>query len=183
MNAMTPKNALASMTAFAPKNAFTRNLAAAVLSGLFLTASTFAGDAATSATAGSNPRTGGGTAAATATYDGRVGFARTDTRSGRVNTARGVAVGVDENGLSLSVSTAVAGRVGPAIATNFNLTIDRDGDVAHSTGVSVANGPGPREVTAGGSTGATRNTIGATSFGHAKAPHGTVRVITRSRSR
>lgn len=110
-----------------------------------------ASDAATSATAGSRP--GGGTAAATAHYEGDVGFARTNTRSGAVNIARGVAVGFDEDGLSLSVSNAVATRNGPAVATNFNLSIDRDGDVSHSSGIAVARGPVEQSASAGGSVG------------------------------
>lgn len=122
---------------------------AVALASLTLTASAFAADAATSATAGSGRH--GGNAAATASYNGDVGFARTDTRSGSVNLARGVAVGFDENGLALSVSNAIAPKHGPAVATNFNLSLGRDG-VAHSTGVSVANGPLHREATAGGST-------------------------------
>ncbi len=126
----------------------------AVLAGL-VAAPAWASDAATSATAGGN-RHGDGSAAATASYEGDVGFARTDSRSGRVNIARGVAVGVDQNGLSLSVSNAIAPQFGPAIATNFNMSIDRDGDVSVSGGAAVARSPIHREVNAGGSAGTGR---------------------------
>ncbi len=121
----------------------------------------FASDAATSATAGSTSR--GGVAAATANYSGDHGFARSDTRSGRVNLARGVAVGVDENGLSLSVSNAVSAPNGVSLATNFNLSIDRDGDVSHSGGLAVATAPFERSVTAGGSAGSSRPAIAVAS--------------------
>lgn len=111
-----------------------------------------ASDAATSATV-SGGLGGPGTAAATARYTGDAGFARTDTRSGNISTARGVAVGVDRDGLALSVSHAVTLPNGQAIGTNFNLSLDRDGDVSHSTGVALARGPIERSVTVGGSAG------------------------------
>jgi hypothetical protein len=152
----------------------------AMLTGLTLTATTLASDAATSATAGASPRSG--IAAATATYDGRIGFARTNALSGRVNAARGVAVGVDKDGISLSVSTALATKLGPAVAANFNMTIGRDGDVSKSSGLAVANGPFVREATAGGSTHAGRSGVASTAMATGKAPLGTVLVITRSRS-
>lgn len=118
---------------------------------MMFSAAALASDARTSATAGSNSFTGGGNAGATAAYDGDVGFARTDTHSGQVNLARGVAVGVDENGITLSVSNALATKNGNAVAANFNLAIDRDGDVSHSGGVTVSKGPLEREASAGGS--------------------------------
>lgn len=133
----------------------------------------FAADAATSATAGSRP--GGGDATATAAYSGDRGFARTDTRTGAVNVARGVAVGVDRDGIALSISGAVAPRNGPAIATTLNIGIERDGDVSTSTGVAVARSPISRSVTAGGSVGANRPAsaivCGATD------PYGAVKVV------
>ncbi|MBK9118157.1 MAG: hypothetical protein IPM18_00920 [Phycisphaerales bacterium] len=110
----------------------------------------WASEAQTSASA-----TGGrnnGAATATARYDGQVGFARTDTKTGKVNLARGVAVGVDANGLSLSLSHAIAPQHGPAIATNFNMSIGRDGEVNHSVGSAVATGGSGRTVMAGGQT-------------------------------
>ncbi len=109
-----------------------------------------ASDAESWATAGSRRGQRNGTAAAGAHYDGRVGFARTQTRSGPVSVARGVAVGVDENGLSLSVSNAIAPRFGPALATTFNMSIGRDGQVSAANGVAVADGPLHRSATAGG---------------------------------
>ena len=110
---------------------------------------TLASDAETSAQA-SDGAGHSGTATATARYAGDVGFARTDTRSGRVNLARGVAVGVDEDGLTLSVSLAVAPQRGPAVATNFNLSLGRNGAAAVSVGRSVAQGGATRTVTASG---------------------------------
>ncbi len=109
-------------------------------------------EAQTSASAGSHRGQRNGTANATASYEGDVGFARTDSRSGAVNLARGVAVGFDEDGLSLSISNAIAPRFGPALATNFNLSIDADGDVSTSHGIALANSPIHRDVSAGGST-------------------------------
>lgn len=123
-----------------------------------LTSAAFASDAQTSATAGSNRNSRNGTAQATASYEGDVGFARTDSRSGRVNQARGVAVGVDEDGLSLSVSQAIAPNRGPALATNLNIAIGNDGRVSTSVGTALANGPLHNEATAGGqATAAGRN--------------------------
>ena len=150
------------------------------LTGLMFSHTALASDAATSATAGTRPN--GGDAVATAAYDGRIGFARSNAHSGRVNAAKGVAVGVDKNGISLSVSAALATKLGPAVAANFNMTIDRDGDVSRSTGLAVAKGPFLREATAGGSTHAGRSGVGSTATATGKAPLGTVRVITRSRS-
>ena len=124
----------------------------------------WASDAQTSATAGSNRYNPTGTAGATASYDGRVGFARTDANSGPVSTARGVAVGVDEDGISLSVSNAVAPRFGSAIATTFNLSIGRDGEVSSGLGLSVADGPISRSATAGGQASTGRNGNSATAL-------------------
>lgn len=112
------------------------------------TASALAGEAATSATAGSN-----GTAGATASYNGGgPGIARTDTRSGPVSIGRGLAFGIDEDGLSLSTSHAVATRFGPAVAGSLNLSIGFDGSVSGSHSNSVARGGFAREASAGGST-------------------------------
>lgn len=141
-----------------------------------------AGDARTSAGTSVNPLTGGGSATATAAYNAPIGFARTDTRSGPINAARGVAVGVDKDGLTLSVSTALAPKLGPAVAASFNIAIDRDGDVSRSTGIALAKGPSTREVNVAGETHTGRLGAGSSTIANAKAPHGTVRVITRSRS-
>jgi len=110
----------------------------------------FAGEASTSAGVtqiGSRP----GTVTANAAYigDGR-GQARTNTRSGPVSLAEGLAFGVDREGIDFSVSYAIATRFAPALASTFNLSIGRDGSVAGSGGLSVA-GPAPiRSVNAGG---------------------------------
>lgn len=158
-----------------------RNIAA-TFTMISLNALALAGDARTSAGASSSPFAGGGSATATAAYNAPIGFARTDTRSGPVNAARGVAVGVDREGITLSVSTAIAPKLGPAVAANFNITIERDGDVSRSTGIAVAKGPFNREVNVGGETRTGRSSAESSSTATAKAPHGTVRVITRSRS-
>lgn len=139
-----------------------------------------ASDAETSATA-TGGRGRSGTATATARYAGDAGFARTDTRTGNANLARGVAVGVDENGISLSVSLAIAPQRGPAYATNFNLTFDTNGDGATSFGNVVATGGTRRTVTAGGrATTAPRGPV-ATSMASGVARNGgIVRTVTHS---
>jgi len=146
-------------------------------------ANAWASDAATSASAGSASNRSRGTASATAHYTGDVGFARTDTRTGTVNAARAVAVGVDEHGLSLSVSTAIASRLGPAIATNFNLTINTGGEAAVSVGSAVARGGAARTVATGGSAVSRPATPTATSSASGKTTSGgTVRVRTEGAS-
>jgi len=114
-------------------------------------AAAMASDAQTSASANSG-RGRSGAAMGTARYEGDLGFARTDTRSGAVNAARSVALGVDENGLSLSLSTAVAPRNGPAFGTNLNVSIGNNGEVSLSTGRATATGGSERGVTVGGAT-------------------------------
>lgn len=144
---------------------------------------TLASDAETSATA-TRGYGRSGTATGMARYEGDLGFARTDTRTGRINAARSVALGVDRDGVSLSVSHAIAPQRGPALAANFNMSIGRNG-TSHSSGHSVARGGLERSVTAGGATTsgtrysrpvATSIAGGKTSFG------GVVRAQTRSHS-
>ncbi len=148
----------------------------------FLTASAaYASDASTSATAGYN-RYSGGNAGATASYTGDKGYARTDTRTGNVNIARGVAVGADRDGLSISVSNAIAPKNGPAIATNFNMSINRDGGNSVSFGLSAANGGRDKQVATSGSTYASRHRTGAASIATGKTSgHGRVIAVTHSR--
>jgi hypothetical protein len=134
----------------------------------FAVAGVFASDAATSATAGSNRYQPNGTAQATAHYSGDIGFARTSTQSGSVNLARGIAVGVDQSGLSLSVSNAVATQYGPAVATSFNLSIDRNGQVSRSGALTYADGPIHRSATAGGRVGTGRDGNAAIAFASGK---------------
>jgi hypothetical protein len=117
---------------------------------LAMTSAALASDAETSATAGSNAFDRNGTAAATAAYDGQVGFARTDADSGRINRAHGVAVGFDRDGLSLSVSNAIASRFGPAIGSNFNVSIGLDGRVSTGRSLAISRGPLSRSVSVGG---------------------------------
>jgi len=129
----------------------TFNLAIAMMSVLTLGLSAFAGQANSSASA-SSPGWGPGTASATAGYDGGgIGFAQTDTRSGKVNLAKGLSFGFDEEGLSLSSSFAVAPTLGPAAAGTFNLALGLDGDVSYSVGRTTATGDPYRSVSAGGS--------------------------------
>jgi len=116
---------------------------------LTLSVSAFGGDAETSASAGARPGRPG-TAAGSAHYEGDVGFARSDTRTGAVNEARSVALGVDNDGLALSVSTAVAPDRGPAVGINFNLSIDEDGDVAGGFGLAIGREGRPSTVSVAG---------------------------------
>lgn len=143
-----------------------------------------ASEASSGASATANPF-GPGTAEADAAYrgDGR-GFARTNTRTGAVNVARGLAFGVDRDGISISASNAVAGRFLPGVASTFNLTIGRDGSMAGSSGLSVAGRAPFRSVSAGGFSGTGRN--GAISGATASArsePRGLARSRTRTWSR
>jgi len=154
---------------------------AALISSASCAVFALASEAETSATAGSSRGYRSGTAAATARYEGDRGFARTDTRSGRVSLARGVALGMDEDGLSLSVSHAVAPAGGPAVASNFNISLGLDGSVAHSVGLAVADGPIFRSATAGGTSSAGRSGSVAASLASGKTDSlGTVRVTTHS---
>lgn len=155
----------------------------AVLGGLALSGMALASEAQTSAGVSKGPLVGGNSATATARYEGKVGFARSDTNSGRIDTARGVAVGVDKNGLTLSVSNAVAAKVGPAVATSFNLSIGRDGEVSKSTGVSIARGVLGKEASAGGRATAERRDTGSAAWAAGRAPLGRVIAQTRSASR
>jgi hypothetical protein len=160
-----------------------KGLWAAVLAAAMLTSSAYAGEAATSASAGSSGR-GPGMATATAQYtgDGR-GFAETRTRSGPISMGRGVAYGMDEHGFTFSVSNAVAGRYGPAVASNFNFSIGFDGSVATSGGTSVARGSPARTAGAGGFARSVGGgpSAGATATGHT-GPTGVVRATTYSRT-
>lgn len=151
--------------------------------GLFLTSAAIASDAATSASAG-NANGQPGTAVATATYEGDRGFANATSRTGAVDIARGVAVGIDQDGLSLSISNAIATRNGTAIATNFNLEIERDGDVSWSRGAAVSNGPLQRSATVSGSAGNNGGHGTAMSLASGKTDDfGRVRVATESHNR
>lgn len=149
-----------------------------VLAGLVSVAAASDAETSAQATGGRGPS---GSALATARYEGDVGFARTDTRSGRVNLARGVALGFDADGLSLSLSTALAPRSGPALATTFNISIGTNGEVAHSVGTALATGGTARTVAAGGSAATARHggTAVAAASGRTQSG-GTVRVATQS---
>lgn len=108
------------------------------------------GEADTSASARRGSFGRPGTATGTAHYEGDTGFARTDTRTGAVNESRSVALGVDEDGLALSVSTAVAPNRGPAMAANFNLSIGEDGDVSGGFGLALGRDRGSSTVAVAG---------------------------------
>ncbi len=159
------------------------SLAAAAV--LLAVSAASAGEASTSASAGSNGF-GPGTASATAGYTGGGrGVARTQTRSGRnVNFGQGIAYGVDRNGISFSASNALATRFGPALASTFNISINRNGRVSGSFGSSVAGGSRHRTATAGGFARTGRNvpSAGATAGGRT-GRRGFVRASTRSFSR
>src|SRR5262249_43941189 len=135
--------------------------------------------AETSARVGSDAR-GTSIGDASARYEGDVGFARTQTRSGNLTLARGVAVGYDEDGLSLSFSGGVATRRGAAVATNFNLSIGNDGRVSGSGGSVVSGGPVYRSAEVGGTT-STRPHAPAVSFASGQSdPRGFARAETRA---
>lgn len=149
---------------------------------LFVTAApaALASEAETSASATAGRRHSG-TATGTARYEGDAGFARTDTRTGAVNAARSVAIGVDEDGLTLSLSLAVAPNRGPAYATTFNFSIGADGEASTSIGTALATGGLARTVGAGGRATATPFGVNATSTAYGSTQHGgMVRAETRS---
>ena len=146
------------------------------------TMTVLAGEASTNASAGNFGGPRGGTATATAHYDGAdggVGLARTRTDTGDVNFARGLAVGMDKNGLDMSFSHAIADRSGPAYAGTFNLSIGNNGDVSGSYGGAFSEGGRVRSAEAGGSTRTDRRGPVSTAFarGHT-SPGG--RVIART---
>lgn len=141
-----------------------------------------ASEAETSATAESNRR-GDGVAEATARYDGDIGMARTDTRSGPITLARGLAWGFDRDGLTLSASHALSGRNGLALARNFNLSISPTGRVAVSGGRTVSRGPIRRSAGAGGLASSRHGQTTAISSAWGSTDrHGSVRTTTHSRS-
>ena len=144
---------------------------------------TLGSEAATQASV-TNGRRGNGSAMATAQYEGTVGLARTRTQTGKVTLARGLAVGFDEDGLSVSVSHGVASRRGPAYAGTFNLAINPNGQVSGSYGGVLSRGGSSRSATAGSSVQAARRGGSATAFatGHTRGG-GTVKASTQSYQR
>ena len=155
--------------------------------GMFFTMSSaaWAGEANTSATAGSRGF-GPGTAAATANYDGNgIGFTKTQANSGNnLNFARGLSIGFDEDGLSLSHSYAVAPRFGPAIGGTMNLHIGTDGQSSLSTGRVKSSGDPSRRVAVSGSAGSHRGRSQAVSATRGvTGPRGAVRASTHSAQR
>jgi len=160
--------------------AATCSIALALLTG---TSMASAGQATTSASAGQTGR-GPGTATAGAAYNGNgPGFAQTRTRSGPVSMGQGVAFGMDRNGVSFSASQAVAGPLGPAVASTFNLTVGFNGRVSGSQGRSIAGGSRSRQASAGGSAGMRHGRPRAMSrAGGRTGSRGFVRATTRSRT-
>ena len=159
----------------------TTMIAMALCCGLPLSAG--GGQALTSASAGATGY-GTGTAVAPADYIGDgAGFARTKTDSGRVNLARGVSVGVDEGGVSLSASYALAGQVGPAVGGTFNVHVGRDGQTAVSGGRVISQGDSARRVSAGGAAGRVhyRSPYAVSAAGGRTGPRGQVAAETFSR--
>ena len=148
-----------------------------------LTSLALAGETNSSATASSDGRRPG-QAVATAEYNGNgVGFARTDTRSGNVNLARGLSVGFDQDGLSLSHSFAVAGRNGPAVGTTLNMHIGLDGRGQVSTGQVIASGDNNRSVTVAGGASRRGNSSQAYSTANGKTGrYGEVRASTQTQN-
>jgi hypothetical protein len=148
-------------------------------------ATAWAGESTTNAWANNGWGRNSGTAGALANYDGGdgIGIARTGTRTGMVNLARGVAVGFDRDGLDFSFSSAIAPRFGPAYAGTFNLSIGFNGSVAGSYGGALSAGGNARSVEAGGTTLSGRG--GATAQAHATGsalPWGVVKAQTDSYS-
>lgn len=160
-------------------NRFSTGVAAMMMTFPF---AAFAGMANTSATAGSDGW-GPGTAAATANYDGDgVGFTKTKANSGKINIARGLSVGFDQTGLSVSHSYAVAGQRGPAVGGTLNVHIGQDG-VALSGGQSVASQGRSRQVNVAGQAGSSggRPIAAAKASGYASG-RGVVNAQTFSRT-
>lgn len=172
---------------------------AVLIVGLTVAAVVQAGTAETSASA-SRGRYGPGTSEATADYNGDgVGFTRTKAHSGRINLARGLAVGFDANGLSLSHSFALAPSSGPAIGRTISLQLGMDGRGSISRGnvkaeggskrsVAVRSGASPRHAfaEAHGDTGARGRVLADTRssrFGRSRgmARHRPMRILRRAR--
>jgi len=143
----------------------------------------FAGVAETSAGASSNGR-GPGTATASAAYNGDgIGAARTSTHSGKLNIARGLAVGLDEDGLSITHSYALAGKRGKAVGGTLNLHVGRDGETSLSTGSVTASGDRNRAVNVGGAAGsAYRRPIATAQASGSTGSRGRVHAVTNSKT-
>ena len=141
-----------------------------------------ASEAGTSASAGGQP--GNDSAAAQAHYEGDRGWAHTDTRSGAFGLADGVAVGVDRDGFSISVSDAVSVG-GQAVAGGFSLSADRSGAVTTSGGMSAAGGTSQRTAGVDAMTSTGSHDHAAQAVSHAAAssdPDGFAQAQTQSSS-
>ncbi len=125
-----------------------------------LASSVNASDARTSAEVGSS-RGGADHAAATADYHGRVGIARTNAKTGKINLARGLALGLDEDGVSFSLSQALGGQRA-SLASNLNVSLNRDGDHSVSFGSTLSRGPRHHSAKVEGGASADRRSTRAT---------------------
>lgn len=156
---------------------------AAVMMGM-MTAMSHAGQASTSAHASNIGGSRGGTAGATANYNGAPGgvaLTRTDSHSGKVNHAQGLAIGLDRDGLDLSFSHAIASKLGPAYAGTFNMSIGTNGAVSSSYGGVLSSGGVGRSAEASGSTRSDPRTATATAAVNGSTSHGG-QVIARTNS-
>ncbi|HOW73192.1 MAG TPA: hypothetical protein PKY77_21555 [Phycisphaerae bacterium] len=156
-----------------------------VLIGAMGAVNAMAGQAATRAAASSGRGGKAGTAAATADYQGHgngPSLTKTQAITGDVNFARGVAVGADQDGIDLSFSHAIAGRLGLAYAGTLNISIGHDGKVSTSYGGVLSEGGKARSVEAAGSASSDRHGGGsaqASATGHT-AGGGEVKAYTQS---
>ncbi len=118
-------------------------------------------------------------ARADAGYDAPRGIARTETKVGRVNLGRGLAVGYGPNGISLSHSIGVNHR-GVGTAHNFQMSVGPHGTHIGHGGV-VTSGGNSRVIT-GGESWTGRGGAGGGNFatGHGRRSDAWSRSSTRS---
>jgi len=105
---------------------------------------------------------GPGHADATAGYDAPQGIARTESRVGRINLGRGLALGMGPDGLSLSHTVGVSGH-GAGAAHNFQLSVGRSG--THMSHGSAVTRGGNTRVVAGGETHVAPGQVWGDSYG------------------
>ena len=121
---------------------------------------------------------GRGHANSGAATDSPMGIAQSESRVGRVNMARGLAVGFGPDGLSISHSIGVNDR-GLGVGHNFNMSVGRNGTHV-GQGHVVTGGPNGRVFT-GGETRVDR--FGARGGNYAGGQGQFTRAWTRNRSR
>ncbi len=119
-----------------------------------------------------------GSSQATAWFQGKNGFAQTQSRSGWVDYARGTAVSWTKGSLNVSTSYAVHSPHGQSVAGSLQIAANRKGATVSSSRV-VSQGRNS-SAAAGGRTAGHR---AATSFASGKTgPHGRVAAESFSRS-